>query len=456
MKKNYIYLLAFATLCLMAFLPAEVAKKVKLSVELRDCSATDSLFLYQFEGFGFSKLQTAASKKAGNYEFRLPTGEAKFYFIGKNPQQVKPILLGTEPDVKVKGTCGDLSKALIGSKLNQDYEKLVARLNGLKQEMAKKIQEVQQAQNDESAQRMAIFEMSEIDDKRMAVLNEFKNRGDILAEVAAINTYLSFQNNGGDYYSEVDYFASEFFRFADFSNPVYEHNPWVYENFKEYAATLASVGIELELQQSYLNEALAKVPANSKAHQLALTGVVMGLDEKRQKNYVIYGKRLLKKYGDAYPELTAGLKQRINGVGPISDGELAPDFTQKTPHGTDLKLSDLRGKVVLVDFWASWCGPCRRENPHVKALYEKYSDKGFEILSVSLDRQEASWKRAIEQDGMDWFHVSDLKGWKNEVAKLYSVSSIPYTVLLDPEGRIIARKLRAVQLEQVLSQLFGS
>src|SRR5690606_2445784 len=136
-------------------------------------------------------------------------------------------------------------------------------------------------------------------------------------------------------------------------------------------------------------------------------------------------------------------------------GGEAPDFTQNQPDGTPFSLSNLRGKVVLVDFWASWCGPCRRENPNVVKLYNRYKSQGFDILGVSLDKTQDRWVQAIEQDGLIWHHISDLKGWANEVAKMYGVSSIPHTILLDKEGRILARNLRGPQLEEKLREIFG-
>ncbi|MDW8289051.1 MAG: TlpA disulfide reductase family protein, partial [Flammeovirgaceae bacterium] len=113
----------------------------------------------------------------------------------------------------------------------------------------------------------------------------------------------------------------------------------------------------------------------------------------------------------------------------------------------------LRGKVVLIDFWASWCGPCRRENPNVVKLYEKYKHKGFEIYGVSLDRDRKAWIEAIKEDGLPWIHVSDLKFWQSEAAKLYNISAIPTTVLLDKEGKIIAKNLRGKALEEAIEKV---
>ena len=142
-------------------------------------------------------------------------------------------------------------------------------------------------------------------------------------------------------------------------------------------------------------------------------------------------------------------------LGPTIEGAVAPDITLKTPDGELLSLSSLRGKVVMIDFWASWCGPCRKENPNVKALYDKYHDQGFEIYAVSLDNDLNRWKGAIAKDGLPWKHVSDLQGWKSSAAKLYGVHSIPQTFLLDKEGRILKTGLRSHQLGAVLESVLN-
>lgn len=135
-------------------------------------------------------------------------------------------------------------------------------------------------------------------------------------------------------------------------------------------------------------------------------------------------------------------------------GAIAPDLEFPNPEGKLLKLSDLRGKVVLIDFWASWCGPCRRENPNVTRIYEKYHDKGFEVYSVSLDSDAGSWKRAIESDKLVWpNHVSDLKKWQSKAAATYGVNSIPSTFLLDRDGRIVQKNLRGADLERAVQRL---
>ena len=127
------------------------------------------------------------------------------------------------------------------------------------------------------------------------------------------------------------------------------------------------------------------------------------------------------------------------------------EFAQADLNGRSISISSLRGKVVLIDFWASWCIPCRQENPNLSRIYQKYKSKGFEILGVSLDADRKNWLKAVEQDKLNWLHVSDLRGQKNEIAVTFNIDAIPDNILIDREGRIMAKRITSQELEQILN-----
>ena len=131
---------------------------------------------------------------------------------------------------------------------------------------------------------------------------------------------------------------------------------------------------------------------------------------------------------------------------------MAPDITMNDTEGKPFSLSSLKGKYVLVDFWASWCGPCRGENPNIVEAYNKFKDKNFTILGVSLDEDKDAWLKAIKDDNLTWKQISDLKGWNNAAVPLYGFDAIPYNVLVDPEGKIIATSLRGSTLQLFLAK----
>jgi len=169
-----------------------------------------------------------------------------------------------------------------------------------------------------------------------------------------------------------------------------------------------------------------------------LNGFLSGLDSKL----------------DSVPTILT-LKERVNKLKLVAVGQTAPDFTLNDTNGNAVKLSDVYSKneYTLIDFWASWCGPCRRENPNVVSVFNSYKAKGFGVFGVSLDSDKAKWEKAIADDNLTWPHVSDLKGWKNEAAALYSVNSIPSNFLVDKTGKIIGRNLREEKLRETISGL---
>ena len=172
------------------------------------------------------------------------------------------------------------------------------------------------------------------------------------------------------------------------------------------------------------------------------------------------------KYSDLYKSLDAGLSKKfpkdknvimfhevVERMLSTNVGQFAPEISLPSPDGKEIALSSLKGKLVLIDFWASWCDPCRKEMPNVIKIYSKFKNKGFEIYGVSLDQDKEKWMEAITKDGINWPQVSDLKYWDNVAARIYNVQGIPYTVLIDKDGKIIAKNLRGQELEKKIAEV---
>lgn len=460
--KNIVFILL-----MMCFAFAGNAKVIVKGTLVNDKPATKEIHLLEHDGIALTKIETVPlQENAGNvtFQFELENIEIGFYFIGIDPNNVKYLILGPENEVVITGNCSNLSSAIVTSPLNTEFINIYRQVQGIDGRFNKEVNAIRNARGNATLIQKAEAEMAKIDADRKKLLNETTVKNAFLGNFVGLYTYYSYQNNKKTYSNEIEYFGNEYFGNINLADPHFNRIPFLYDKVRQYTQTLASVGQPNQVQEAFSNRLLSQVVQGTKAHKAVLAGIMNGYVQG--KNTVLfskYGEQYLKLFGNQNPDIAQSLTQQLAQVKAEVEkaqstavGKIAPDFTQNQVDGTAMNLSDLRGKVVLVDFWASWCRPCRKANPEVVALYNKYKDQDFEIIGVSLDRNKGAWEKAIEVDKLTWYHVSDLKGWQNAVAQLYGVRSVPQTFLLDAEGRIIARNLKGPALEEAVKKALAA
>ena len=437
---------------------------VTLRCKLDNCSAADSVTIYTPTGLAQQKVASAKPNAAGEFVFQIPKTKTPQYFtLGMNAEvnKLKYVLLGTEKEVLLTGPCHDPTQTtILQSPVNLALVDAQKKINETKIEMGKILAVYNREFNNDSIRLACEKQMLGVDKRKLFLLDSLKKANPIAARVLALDTYTSFQNSPKKvtFKSEIEYFATQYFQYVDFKDAGFNDMPPVFDAFRNYAAVLLIP--ELKLQKNaikdYFNTALANIPPKTPAYKFAFTGIVSALLEKQHPLISDFGERYLNDYPQDDPTMRQTVMQFVNYMRSNAIDVPAPEIAQTDTAGVVRKLSDLKGKVVLIDFWASWCGPCRKENPAVVAAYKKYREKGFEVFSVSLDQDKGRWISAILQDGLVWSnHVSDLRGWQNEVAAKYSITSIPRTVLLDRNGIITDHNLRGEALEKKLKEIFG-
>lgn len=229
-------------------------------------------------------------------------------------------------------------------------------------------------------------------------------------------------------------------------------------------AAMQSISDEMmSLQNKYVDQNKNFINTNKDSYisLLLLTQLAMSdaLTTEEIKNYYnafdtsVKDTKKGKEFADNLKKIEENEKEHAAKQEKVAIGKKAPDFTANTPEGKAESLHKNLGKVTLVDFWASWCGPCRKENPNVVALYNKYKAQGFKVIGVSLDKEKENWVKAIADDKLDWLQISNLKYWDDEIAKEYAIDAIPATILLDANGTIVAKNLRGAELEAKVAEL---
>lgn len=440
--------------------------KIRVWGELRGLQR-DSVFIYRIMGNEMQPLASAPNQE-GKFEIKVDVPGNGLYFLGPDPTYGALILLGDEEEVEVNGEANSIGNVKLISPGNEAIKKFTEQAYIRNSQLQQLTQQVYYARQGSPAQVPALEnDLSAKAEQNIAWLDSVAKGSDFTAKLAPFFMYRPFTSQlAGQYGDEITFYKEENLNFIRWDDPQLPFIPYFAANVAQYFESLAGNGVKAdEIIRKYkmYQEKISKNTPDAQAMYTlaALTGLSNGNPLPPNPDaylgvYELYKKQSPKDAKMAFwtqkSDMLIGEKKR---QAAFSEGAEAPDFRLPDPNGKMVALSDLRGKVVLVDFWASWCGPCRMENPNVVKMYAKYKDKGFEILGVSLDKEKGAWLQAIQQDGLTWKHVSDLKYWQSEAARLYNVTGIPMTFLIGKDGKILAKNLRGPALENKLKELFN-
>ena len=413
----------------------------------KNTGKAEYIYFYQYLGNIVFKSDSAKlSNGAINYAVKIPTG---LYRLGISEEQSFNLIINSTESIEVEADFANLDKTISikGSKENEQYGKFNSvniKYNEAFNQLDKAAQPIVAARSQDPQKFNTEIKKLQI---KLDSLN--KNRAEQLSKFNTENKNLFVSTLTSPFLAEESISKENFFSKEELSNPDFARSDAVSNRIIMYLQKFSGQQIaQLQEEASTLLGLPEPGSLNKEAFYITLIKIFQPYDPE-------YAKALASMYQKEYPKSKAVVKV-ISELpkGQPQVGDNAPDIKLLNPEGKTVALSSLKGKVVLIDFWASWCGPCRMENPNVVRAYQKYKEKGFTIYSVSLDESKDKWMGAIQKDGLVWeSHVSDLKGWQSSAAQLYQVKGIPATFLVGKDGKVVAKNLRGSSLEEKLAEL---
>ncbi len=434
----------FGALVLMTLVSAKVSA-LTITGKIQNAPAKSKVYLYSYFGNELEKLDSTGFS-SNTFQIKLKTVTTGLYRVGFDKDNAFDVVLSgqnvtIEADMKTQPVLAKYT----GTKENEvlaSYLKSNASFLDFYKNLDKKAAALQQSKDQAKAEVEAQALNKSLDSAFAALQKGY-------FKLAAVNkgTFMAKFLNSlaiGDSSNANNYFLA-----SDFTDESLVKSPLIPRKTEVYLVRFTQPMVP-EFQAS-ADKLLAMAPAKSDGKLVLYKSLIDIFDKyaleyagpmSKQMKDEFVGSPRVNKYVAAMPKRGVDI------------GDEAPEIALADTNGTPVNLSSLKGKVVLLDFWASWCRPCRMENPNVVRLYKAYKDNGFTVYSVSLDNSKDQWKGAIRKDQLTWSHVSDLQGWSSSAAKTYKVTSIPHTFLIDADGKIVAKNLRGEDLEKALQQLF--
>lgn len=406
--------------------------------------AKDTLYIYDITQ-NKKVIHFVQVKGKSNFSTQFKVKEKGTYLIGYNPNETRPLWLGVAQKINVQLSLKKGKLELIFDK-NSENDMFQEIMNTI----AQYDRSIQETRN--SAAKLPFTEYENIQKKtdslilaKQNYLSECRKSTDYIKKITAEVYDYPIWNKQGE---ELTWVYNHFFDYVDFTQSNYAYHYIMHEKLAVYFELLSAKGSEMIMQKS--DTLLHKAQKNPLMREIIYKSAVIGtlrLAPDASAN-------LYQKFEKEYPKspFVSELKPYLASVLKTQVGSIM-EITLPDTSGKLVSTKDFRGKIVIIDFWASWCGPCRMENPNVVRIYNEYKNKGLEIIGVSLDRDASAWKQAIRQDNLSWVHISDVKGWQCAAAKEYGINSIPQMFILDKEGKIIAKNLRGEALRQKIQSL---